>query len=885
VAVSGALERLAAALSDRYRIERELGQGGMATVYLAEDIKHRRQVAIKVLRPELAAALGPERFLREIETTANLRHPHILPLFDSGQTVGRSDGQEGSYLFYVMPFIEGESLRDRLTREKQLPIDEALRLAREVADALGYAHERGVIHRDIKPENILLERGHAVVADFGIARAIDTAGGAKLTETGLAVGTPTYMSPEQSVGEGDLDGRSDLYALGCVLYEMLAGEPPYSGPTAQAIIAKRFREPVPRISTVRETVPASLEAALNRVLAKSPADRFATAGEFAARPVSVSLAPRGLVHSRRARLAVGAVALLAVAVAGAMLLRPQSGGAPPVIGRTIQVTRDPGLEVDPALSPDGAMIAYAQGPVTRMQIYVQQISGGRRVALTSDSTDSFRSPKWSPDGTRIAFQGNDGIFIVPALGGAPGRVVRIDTATVGLGSGAFTELWGLAWAPDGSRLAYTGASSGLSIVPVAGGASVRLVAPGLSSSPAWSPDGTRLAVESGNAAFTFGTGYFGNVGSSSIWVVPIAGGALLRITDDQSLNTSPQWSPDGRALYWVSDRGGSRDIYRVTLDRRGGPATPPQRLTTGLDVHGISLASDGSHLAYSSFRTYSNIWSIAVPRSGPVSAATARPVTSGSQTIEDVDVSPDGRWLVFDSDRGGNPDLYTMPASGGEALRLTTDSAGDFSAAWSGDGKRIVFHSLRSGNRDIFTMNADGTGLVQHTSAPTTQLDPDWGPGDSSLVFEEDSERMLDFTVLPLSGPESARRKLGVSGDFAVWSPTGEWIAYHATDGLRLVSPSGGPTRLVVDNARDGAEAFFVAWAPDGRIIYYLTRRLTGWAIRSIPVEGGASRAMVNFDDPSRQPTRYGFTTDGRVFYFTLGSNESDVWVMELQRQ
>src|SRR5436309_2472880 len=216
--------RLTAALADRYRIERELGHGGMATVYHAEDLKHHRQVAIKVLRPELATAVGPERFLREIETTANLRHPHILPLYDSGEAAG--------FLYYVMPLVEGESLRDRLNRDKQLPIDDALEIAREVADALGYAHSRGVIHRDIKPANILLERDHAVVADFGIARAVSAAGTEKLTETGLALGTPTYMSPEQSAGESDLDGRSDLYALGCVLYEMLAGQPPFSGPTA-----------------------------------------------------------------------------------------------------------------------------------------------------------------------------------------------------------------------------------------------------------------------------------------------------------------------------------------------------------------------------------------------------------------------------------------------------------------------------------------------------------------------------------------------------------------------------------------------------------------------------------------------------------------------------
>jgi serine/threonine-protein kinase len=270
--VSTVPDHLAAALADRYRLERELGQGGMAMVYLAEDLKHHRQVAIKVLRPELAAALGPDRFLREIQTTANLRHPHILPLYDSGESAG--------FLYYVMPYVEGVSLRERLNRDRQLPIADARRIAREVADALGYAHGRGVIHRDIKPENILLERGHAVVADFGIARALSTAGADKLTQTGMAIGTPAYMSPEQSVGERDLDGRSDLYALGCVLYEMLAGEPPYSGPTAQAIIAKRFREPVPQVSTLRETVPPALQVTLNRLLAKAPADRFATAEEF-----------------------------------------------------------------------------------------------------------------------------------------------------------------------------------------------------------------------------------------------------------------------------------------------------------------------------------------------------------------------------------------------------------------------------------------------------------------------------------------------------------------------------------------------------------------------------------------------------------------------------
>src|SRR5881296_2812382 len=262
------LARLRGALADRYAIDRELGHGGTATVYLAQDLKHGRAVAIKVLRPEIAAALGPERFLREIEVAARLTHPHILALHDSGQT--------GGSLFYVMPYIEGESLRDRLEREGQLPLEEALRISREVAAALSYAHSQDVVHRDIKPENILLSGGEAVVTDFGIAAAVDAAAGGKLTQTGIVLGTPAYMSPEQASGERALDGRSDVYSLGCLLYEMLAGEPPFTGPTAQAIIAKRFTDPVPSVRRLRETVPVPMDQAIAKALARAPADRFAT---------------------------------------------------------------------------------------------------------------------------------------------------------------------------------------------------------------------------------------------------------------------------------------------------------------------------------------------------------------------------------------------------------------------------------------------------------------------------------------------------------------------------------------------------------------------------------------------------------------------------------
>ena len=304
---------LADALRDRYVIERELGRGGMATVYLAHDVQHGRPVGLKVLHPELAAAIGPERFLREIRVTARLDHPHILPVLASGEAAAQ--------LWYTMPYVEGESLRDRLRRETQLSVDEALRIAREVADALDYAHAHGVVHRDIKPENILLASGHARVADFGVARALESAGAEKLTGTGLAIGTPAYMSPEQASG-AQVEGRSDLYSLGCVLYEMLAGEPPFTGPTPQIVIARRFTETPRRLGAIRERLPEGLEELVAKALARAPADRLGTAAEFARElartsTASAAAAPpaaRPLARAGR-RFLAGAALLLLVGIA------------------------------------------------------------------------------------------------------------------------------------------------------------------------------------------------------------------------------------------------------------------------------------------------------------------------------------------------------------------------------------------------------------------------------------------------------------------------------------------------------------------------------------------------------------------------------------------
>ncbi|MBA2626544.1 MAG: serine/threonine protein kinase, partial [Gemmatimonadales bacterium] len=353
-------DRLTAALTDRYVLERELGAGGMATVYLARDLRHDRKVAVKVLRPELGAVLGAERFLAEIRITAALDHPHILTLIDSGEADG--------LLYYVLPFIRGESLRDKLRREQQLAIDEALAIARQVAGALDHAHKLGVIHRDIKPENILLHEGEAMLADFGIALAVREAGGERLTETGLSLGTPQYMSPEQATGDRLLTPRSDVYSLAAVVYEMLAGEPPVTGANAQAMIAKLMTERPVSLHVVRDTVPEAMDVAVQKGLAKVPADRFASAGEFVRALGTADLAAPRAKHASPRRWLPWAVIGTVLALAVALLASRSRTPARLELGRSDQLTADPGLEIQPAISPDGRLVAYSAGNSTRMRV-------------------------------------------------------------------------------------------------------------------------------------------------------------------------------------------------------------------------------------------------------------------------------------------------------------------------------------------------------------------------------------------------------------------------------------------------------------------------------------------------------------------------------------
>jgi serine/threonine-protein kinase len=864
-------QRLTAALAGRYAIERELGHGGMATVYLARDLKYNRPVALKVLRPELTAALGLERFLREVRISARLDHPHILTLIDSGE----SDG----FLWYVLPYVHGESLREALNRERQLDLGQALTITRQIAGALDYAHREGVIHRDIKPENILLHEGEAMLADFGIAVAVREAGGDRLTESGLSLGTPQYMSPEQATGERELDARSDVYSLGAVLYEMLTGEPPHTGPTMQAVIAKLLTERPTRVRTVRDTVPEGVDNAVAKALAKVPADRFHGASQFAA-----ALDERGAVGRatlpRPLKWALGTAGIVTLAAVIVILAHPRPNSL--TLGEFTPITLEAGLEIEPSISPDGKLVAYAGGPLSQTRIYVRQ-PGGRPVALTADSGPPQRRPLWSPNGTRILFETDEDLFLVPSLGGVPRLMARRACCA--------------AWSPDGREVAYVGSPrrpgsferpESIFVRPPDGGAPRFVAGVFDPHSLAWSPDGKWLALVSGNDQFAVGTALFGNTGPSAIFVVPAAGGTPVPVTDNTKLNVSPAWTPDGRHLLFVSDRDGARDVYAVRLGSSGTPAGTPSRITTGLNAHSISISASAARLAYSVYTSRANVWTIAIPTDGPVSVDRATQITTGNQTVEQMTLSPDGRWLYFDSNRSGNADIYRMPVNGGETEQLTTDPADDFGPDISPDGRWMALYSTSAGNRDIFVMPADGGEAQRVTDDPGEERFPSWSPDGRSLAYTltgADARDGLYVISRDASGRWGTPRQVWNKANLGRWSPDGRTLVSAWTDGVWLIPAAGGVSRRVappLETVSD-REPAWAYWSRDGRTIYCKSRDRAGrsW-IWGVAVTGGRLHTLVRFDDPAKPSYYTSWTSDGRRFYFTINDRQSDIGIAEL---
>ncbi len=802
--------RLAAAIADRYRIDHQLGQGGMALVYLAHDVKHERRVALKLLRPELAAVLGADRFLQEIKVTAHLQHPHILPLHDSGEADG--------LVFYVMPYVEGESLRDRLQRQKQLPIDEALALTRAVAGALDYAHRHGVIHRDIKPENILLHDDQPLVADFGIALAVSAAaGGTRLTETGLSLGTPQYMSPEQAMGERHIDARSDVYSLAAVLYEMLAGEAPFTGPTVQSIVSRIVTEEPRSLTLQRKTIPPHVEAAVLKALEKLPADRFATAGQFAealsrASEARAVVGPAGHGGGWRAAVPWTVAGLAAVAALWIGAWRAPVAPPPPPVVRfelTLESEAEPrdGPGAPIAVSPDGSRIVFfgldaAQNPYLFTRLL------DRTDPVPIPGTEGAVQPFFSPDGQWLGFFQDGKLRKVSVAGGAIVTICDLPAMT------------GASW---GSGNVIVFASRGrLYRVPATGGSPTLLAAPDSASDVAFRwpellPDG-RTVLFSNNS---------GNVSHLAALSIP---DTSVRSLDQEG--TSPRYVDAGGGWGYVLFAQTDGTLFAAPFDpRRVRFTSPPQPLIDGVrmgpsPVAKLGVAKTGA-LAFLSVQGGTREIVLA-NRQGRLEVLALPP-----ERYRNPKFSPDGRRLAFDIDRGSpvTGDVWTYDLAGRTLTRLTFDSS-SFAPEWAPDGRRIAFTRRRGVDQDLHWVATDGSGVSDTlVAAPTIQTSPQFTSDGKTLFFAQgetdfgSAGRRWDIWVMPADSPSAARALLAnpFSEQTPRPSPDGRWLAYQANETgtnavyVREIASGRGGGRVRVSPEQGAGPR----WSANGRELFY----------------------------------------------------------------
>ena len=818
-------------MSDQYTIERELGAGGMATVYLGHDIRHDRKVAVKVLRPELAAVIGAERFLAEIKTTANLQHPHILPLFDSGVA--------DSFLFYVMPYIEGVSLRDRITREHQLPVHDAVRIAGEVASALDYAHRHGVIHRDIKPENILLHDGSALVADFGIALAASTAD-TRMTETGMSLGTPHYMSPEQAMGEREITARSDVYALGCITYEMLAGEPPFTGPTAQAIIARVMTEEPRSLMQQRKNLSAHVEDAVLTALEKLPADRFETAAEFGAalagdaaqparRTTRTNRSPRARGDTNRGaqawRWAWIPAALLGL-LAGLLLRRTAATTDTPLRASLLP----PGARCDftdvgtsnmVQLSPDGAAVVFVARCDGVNATWVRTLATGTTIALAGTTNAIY--PFWSADGQSVGFF-------------AEGRLKRVDLST-----GAIRDLApaqagrGGTWNSDGIIIYAPDVFSGLFRVSATGGDAKQLTNPPKGDQvtdrlPYFLPDGRHYLFVEG----------VGNTYQGAVFV-----GDLSSTTSRKLMDTpSNVVFADGQLFY---ARDGA--LFAQPFSSRSAAFTGAAvAVVPGVETWPFKFLGNfsvvGGLLVYRAPRDHEQ----QMDWFDPATRVITQVVPPGPFLF--ARLSPDGQRILVN--RGGQDspltDAWTYDIKAASWARLTTKPELVYSLSWSPDGAQIavkgatdsVTHILGPDRREVAAYNGPGPG---------TGPIEDWAPdGSFALGTRQVAASGTDVTRITF-GAATAKPEVfyatAADEKSPRISPSGGLVAYRSNQSGReeIYLTTLPDAKVQWPVSQDGAfsenasQADVIAWSHDGRTLYYVdaTQHLMSVAIGTGP--------------------------------------------------
>ena len=858
------ITRLAATLSDRYRVERELGAGGMATVYLAHDHKHDREVAIKVLHPDLGATLGGERFLSEIKTTARLQHPHILPLLDSGNAEG--------LLYYVMPVVTGETLRARLEREKQLAVPEAVRIAREVASALDYAHRQGVIHRDIKPENILLHDGQALVADFGIALAVQTVAGERMTQTGLSLGTPQYMSPEAAMGERTIDARADVYSLGAVTYEMLAGEPPFTGSSVQAIMARVMAERPTPLGTLRDTVPSGVDDAVLTALAKFPADRFATAAQFAEALARASDVPTTRVGAAASRTIARPTArqrvqrfvpwvLAAVGVGTSVWLLTHR--APPVPAPTVRFNMSfgrgsalvEGVGSPIALSPDGSQIAYEGRDSVGVLLFVRHLDHvePERVPGTANA----HAPFFSPDGRWLGFI-QDGKLRKVALAG--GAVIAICDVS----GDPYGASWGI-----GDVIVFSAAGQ-LRRVSAAGGPSTVIATPDSARGEAFRfpellPDARTVVFsavsDSGGSlkAMTLADNVVTALGQRGMSPHFVDGGYLVYVELDGT-------------LFAVPFDAGKRRIVGVPEPIASNVKLLPDNVVLGTaQAAKLGVARTGTLAYLGGSGGHSEL--VVMNRDGRTTTLPAPPREYHSPRFS-PDASRIAVTIVELSSRarsGTIGDTWAWSVSERRLQRITFDTS-TLSAQWSPDGRRLIYARRGSDGSGIYSIPSDGSGKPVQLFARRSVFELSLTPDGRQAAFRETVGLPTgqDIWIASLGGASVARALLvtpNTERNPAV-SPDGRWLAYASNESgvlevyVRSVAEGGGRTRV---SLRGGAEP---RWVRGGSELLFRTPDSV-FAVAVTPgaeFRASAPRALFGGQFPRKNTTNWDASSDGQQF-------------------
>ena len=842
---------LDAILTDRYRIERQIGQGGMATVYLAEDVKLGREVALKVLRPELGAVLGTERFLSEVKITARLDHPHILTLIDSGSA--------GGLLYYVLPYVRGESLRDLLDREQQLGVEQALAITKQVASALDYAHRKGVVHRDIKPENILLQEGEAMLADFGIALAVQESGGSRLTETGLSLGTPHYMSPEQATGDRNVDARSDLYSLASVLYEMLVGEPPITGKTVQAVIAKLLTEPAMHVRTVRPTVPEHVDAAVAKALSKVPADRFATVADFTraleAGPTIVSQTTPGIAASmaspRRSRRVLVAAAVVGLAVVGAgaafAVTRFRKVDTSATLRDRTQLTFTGKISA-PTLSADGKQLAYftkeCSGADCRFGVDVQDV-GNITIRRVLEGATAAYELKWSPDRRNLIMLGTInsryGSYVVSALGGPP-RFLTSGAAAFYAGGDSL--LLGPAPALDSSFVVRVAGLDGTVRD------SVRVPGPGNDLAALVSIPGTTRFV-----AMVVQP-------PRGLWQVLERNGKVT----DKLLNSCTCGAAASQDALWMTRAGPTvaEAVVRVALDPATGRFATHQDTIYSGAFSNLSVTADGAQMAVDDGSYTFSVIAADLPDLLKGTVPSGAPLMQASSRVGAV-VSPDGQRVLMRrnvaSQAGGDEVRLSVAPFGGGAETPLNATGKVIAAGWANSAEVAIYSHTASGARlervDVRS-GATSQALTFPDSAIASAVAvPNgwaWIPASRDRITVEQNDKRHEIAkpawyagLFHVDAAPDGSRLLMVG-----WAPSGDTL------GLDVVPTAGGTP---VTWSRSFGEQATASWLTDGSIALTVWKSVDAAAVQRVAGPGqatpvGSIAHVANVVSVSRDLTR-----------------------------